>query len=278
MRLGYIRKRIEIIQHLAKEPSVLLKALFWATIDTPRVLYKYSVWRYIAGFANKLMKDVRVRLDYGEFIVPDAHSLWILVHYEKHITSKLKTAFSRNPDLVFVDIGAHIGKYTVLAGRFLRRGFVIAFEPHPENFRYLVLNTRLNGINNAKLFQLALWNKVEQIKLFIASTSGEHTCKQASDRFIKVLAVPLDSIISRMNLQTIDVIKVDVEGAETEVIEGALNTLRKHKPHLIIEVKLCNLHHVLKYLSRLGYSIELLDVQRDHVYLYAHPRHREPLF
>jgi len=179
--------------------------------------------------------------------------------------------------LTFIDIGAHIGKYTVLAGRYLRRGFVIAFEPCPENFKYLMLNTKSNNIVNAKLFQLALWNEVKHIKLFVASTSGEHSCKQASEKFIEVLAMPLDAVIFRMDLRDVDIIKIDVEGAEVEVIEGALNTLRRFKPHLIIEVKLYNLHCVFEHLLRLRYGIKILDVQRDHIYLYACPYSDEPL-
>jgi len=278
IRLTYIKKRIETIRWLDKRPITFLKALLWAVADAPRTLHKYKAYQYVGSFINRLMKDVKVRIDYGEFIVPDAQSLWILTHYEKHIVNKLKQVFSRNPDLIFVDIGAHIGKYTVLAGRYLKRGFVVAFEPCLENFKYLTLNVKLNNINNAKLFQLALWNEVKRIKLFIASTSGEHTCKQTFGKFIEVLAMPLDVIIFHMNFQDVDIVKIDVEGAEIEVIEGALNTLRKCKPHLIVEVKLHNLHRMFGYLLKLGYSIKLLDVQRDHVYLYAYPRYNEPFF
>lgn len=283
-KLNYIKKRLEIIQALEKTPTTYIKALLWMIIDSPRTLYKYKVCQYFTSLASRLVQGIKVKLDYGEFVVIDGSSLWILVHYEKPIVKMLKRIFLSNPELIFVDVGAHIGKYTVLAGRYLNKGLVLAFEPHPENFKYLMLNVSINKISNVKLFPLALWNRVGHVKMVIASTSGEHSCKRTSAKatrtsnIINVLAVPLDYIVQQLKLKGIDIIKIDVEGAEVEVLEGAINTLYEFKPHIIVEVWFSNLKRILMLLHKLNYRMMKLDVQQNHVYLYAYPANEKPFF
>lgn len=281
-KLSWIGRRLKILQFLERTPTTYVKFLLWSLIDTPHALHRYRVYKHLVLFVNKLLRGVKVKLDYGEFVVVDGYSLWILTCYEEGIVRMLKRVFVNNPELTFIDIGAHIGKYTVLAGRYLRKGQVLAFEPHPENFEYLVLNVSINRINNAKLFPLALLNKIGFVKMIIADTSGEHSCKysetKTNSKVINVPAVTLDYVVQRLNLKNVDLIKIDVEGAEIEVLEGAINTLYKFRPHIVMEVWFNNLRQVFIILRRLDYHIVKLDVQQEHMYIYAYPIGEKPLF
>lgn len=84
--------------------------------------------------------------------------------------------FSRNKDLVFVDGGAHIGKYTILAGRLLRNGIVLSFESHPINFVYLSINVSMNNLDNVELYPVALWDQKEYVAIIESNISSEHVC------------------------------------------------------------------------------------------------------
>lgn len=80
----------------------------------------------------------------------------------------------------------------------------MAFEPHSENSKYLVLNVIMNGVNNVKLFPLALLNRVGLVKMIAVDASGEHSCKHTgagTSKTIYVPAVPLDLYSSTLKSQ-----------------------------------------------------------------------------
>jgi FkbM family methyltransferase len=155
----------------------------------------------------------------------------------------------------FIDVGAHIGKYALQVAKVVgERGLVIAVEPDRENFKALVLNARLNNLKNVIALNIAAWSKEEMLRLFRAGDSGHHSVKHDFGLgFTKVRARPLDRVIEELDAKRIDWIKVDVEGAEYEVLLGLKWTLRRFKPKVIAEVKEENLKKVLLFMRNLNY-------------------------
>lgn len=96
-KFGWVKKRLKILRSLEKTPTTYVKFLLWVITDTPRILYRYKAYKYSASFANGLLRDVRVKLDYGEFITVDGYSLWILTCYEERIVKILKGFFLEQP-------------------------------------------------------------------------------------------------------------------------------------------------------------------------------------
>lgn len=88
-----------------------------------------------------------------------------------------------------------------------------------------------------------------------------------------MLGLPLDYIVKRLKLRRIDLIKIDVEGAELQVLEGSIETLHKYKPWLVVEVFPSNIARLMETLNRYGYEIKLLpDMREENVlYIYAVP-------
>lgn len=163
---------------------------------------------------------------------------------------------------VFIDIGANIGKYTVMMSNNLGgNGEVIAIEPHPENFRTLERNIDLNRCKNVVALNLACWNKKTELKLF--SHEDQPLLASAvkpSENYIKTQADTLDNIIKDLGVKKIDLIKIDVEGAEQQVLEGMKNILKKKKARIIFEA--WNQQYVdacRKILGKYGYEIRHLD-------------------
>jgi FkbM family methyltransferase len=133
------------------------------------------------------------------------------------------------PGDIFVDAGANVGYYTIIGSRLVGdKGKVYAFEPDPKSFEMLRRNVRLNGLTNVVLEQKALSNAKGVIKLFIADQNkGDHRIYQPegeSRRSVEVEAVRLDEYFEGRG-RRIDVLKMDTQGAEGLILEGATGLL-----------------------------------------------------
>jgi len=174
---------------------------------------------------------------------------------------------------VFVDVGAHIGLYSIYVARISKRGKVIAIEPHPENFQFLLLNIKLNKLRNVIALNLVAWKENVELPLYIADSSGGHTLKPttARKRVVSIRGRRLDDIIGELGISKVSFVKIDVEGAEVEVLEGLRNTLRIHRPKLMVEVWKDNAGAVRRFLEDLNYSIQKVSesISKDFCYIYA---------
>ncbi len=142
--------------------------------------------------------------------------------------------------MTVVDIGAHIGFYTLLAARLVGpTGKVYAFEPHPQNFALLKENIELNGYWNVTAVNKAVTNRSGLVKLF----AGVHSSQPSlfRDTFTTVPRVvvettTLDDFFEEVGWPEIDLIKIDVEGAEPYVLQGARKLIKRVGLKLIVEL------------------------------------------
>jgi FkbM family methyltransferase len=140
----------------------------------------------------------------------------------------------------FIDVGANIGLYTVMMARKLDRdSTVLAFEPDRSNFEILKVNVHLNGTDNVILHNLGLWLEEGELPLFADPKNpvlkSSLTLKPTQKLHGQVAQVDtLDHIMETGDVQC-NLIKIDVEGAEVEVLKGAIQTLRRYKPDVIFE-------------------------------------------
>lgn len=168
---------------------------------------------------------------------------------------------------VFIDIGANIGKYTIIMGKKLKNnGQVIAIEPEPNNFEILKKNIRFNKLGNIIPLKLACSSKKEKTDLYFAKfgSGGHSLCKDSKhigkDK-IKIQTKRLDNILSELNIKKINLIKIDVECAEAEVLKGATNTLKKYHPKIIFEAwSEKYLKKVEDILNPFNYKIKKIDL------------------
>jgi FkbM family methyltransferase len=118
-----------------------------------------------------------------------------------------------------IDIGAHIGAFTVFAAKHAKHGQVYAYEPHPENFQLLEENVNLNGLKNVQTFNLGVSGHNGQSKLYIdeANNAG-HSMFNVTDSSIAMQLISLSSIFEDNKLEYCDFLKIDCEGAEYEIL------------------------------------------------------------
>jgi FkbM family methyltransferase len=134
------------------------------------------------------------------------------------------------PGMVFVDIGANIGCYTVMGARCVGpTGVVVAVEPEPHNFALLSRNVASNRLTNVRTAQVALGDQPGAASLFrSASNFGDHRLYGKSDDQREATAVEvttLDDLIDRCGLPSVDFIKMDVQGYEGKVTRGMKRVL-----------------------------------------------------
>lgn len=185
--------------------------------------------------------------------------------YEPEISSCMKSIL--NKESVFVDCGAHVGYFTVLAARFCSR--VYAFEAERENYKQLIRNIKINSYENVKCYHKAVGDENKPVELFVCLDNdggnalwdvGEHSfnkLSKATPTMQKVKMITLDTLIK----DRVDLIKVDVEGCEYKVLLGAERILKEHHPAVVMEIndfalmKMgSNRELVLRFMKKLGYS------------------------
>ena len=143
--------------------------------------------------------------------------------------------------VIVVDVGAHYGYYTLLAAKYLGDcGYVYAFEPHPDNFHVLIMNILANKLTNVCAYKKAVMDKEGFIELFISEGNpGGHKVWSDKEKkevvYTEVLATTLDTFLNEKGEQ-LDLVKIDVNGAEMNVIMGMDNVLKQNN-HLKIIIE-----------------------------------------
>jgi len=142
----------------------------------------------------------------------------------------------------FFDVGAHVGQYSLLASELVgSTGAVHSFEPDPQTFRWLASNIRRNGLANICANQLALSSRREVLQFYLSAVQdiGSNSLqrpKHFSGNVVSVTCVSLDEYLESARVPRVDLLKMDVEGAEGAVLAGATRLLaREDRPLLIIE-------------------------------------------
>jgi len=185
----------------------------------------------------KINNKLRIKNKYGEYICGETFDeVWIASSFhEPHVYKELiKKEFD-----IFIDVGANIGKYSIILGKKLKdNGQVISIEPEPRNFEILNKNIKLNNLKNVTAINNGLYSKKGKLDFYLTSEKsgdGAHSLIKKTNNKIQIKVDTLDNIIKEKGLKDIKLIKIDVEGAEANVLKGAKKTLKKYHPKLIFE-------------------------------------------
>ncbi len=161
------------------------------------------------------------------------------------------------PGNVVIDVGANIGITAVLAGAMVKGGRVIAVEPVTETFSFLVRNVRASGLSNVECIraaaaasdagELALVTRPSaNVAAFVGSTDTMERYAGYSE--VIAPAMTLDAIVAEHGVESVDFVKIDVEGYELEVLKGAEDLLRRFEPVVFLEVN----HYCLNVFRRVS--------------------------
>lgn len=149
-------------------------------------------------------------------------------------------------DTVFYDIGGFQGYHTLLGSLGKK---VYTFEPDPNNLEKLQNNVELNPEQEIEIIEKPVWSGVEELSLEI----GKEGESSVGDGEIKKESTTIDKFIFEEDNNPPNLIKIDVEGAEQKVLEGAKKTLEKYSPEIFVEI------HGKKELEKFESSEEEID-------------------
>ncbi len=180
-----------------------------------------------------------------------------------------------SPGGVFYDVGAHIGFFSLIAARRVGpTGSVLAVEADPENAKRISDHVSRNAFSQIEVISAAPWSQAGKLRFArsgpqssrntgsVVELGGPVGCKE----LIEQEAITLDSIF--LNHRPPQIVKLDVEGAETEVLKGASKLFQEGRPVLLCEVHSGDAAScVTSWLKALGYSFEWLSGGR------SFPRH-----
>lgn len=193
---------------------------------------------------------------------------------------------------VTLDIGAHVGFFSLLAAFANPAGTVHAFEPLPPVHGRLARNVALNRLDNVSIHSVALGNRSGRAEFFhvpnsIPSSSSLSRAFMESrvpkDRLaaVEVEVVTTDKFIARHGITGVDLVKIDTEATEDAVLEGMVETLQRDSPAVVCEVLSDGLASAIEDILRpLGYTFFLLTDAGRHPceHVTPHPTWRNFLF
>jgi len=177
------------------------------------------------------------------------------VYVFKEVFSGIYERFTNKADLI-VDCGAHIGFFTIKMTKMRRK--VIAIEPHPTNLLFLKENIRKNEVKNVTVVEKAVGDKKGKAEFFFGNSFDTGSLRFPSKSSIEVEVDTLDSICKELNVSGIDLLKIDVEGAELDVLKGAEESLKFTK-NIAME-----LHYegedeeIRRFLEERGFTVKIV--------------------
>lgn len=278
-------------RRLARAP---LRLLLWPLLVNPKDILSFlpiasaclvfkalGLERYLSHFLGKLTTCYGLPLDESHvaFHIPGTRLIfpsdagWIVaeIFFEEVYDGFFRLASNST----VLDIGAHAGGFSVkIAKRVRREGLVIAVEPDPSNFKFLIRNIRINKLRNVIPVNVALAEKTGKVKLYLGRRTYTPSITRPTNRCVEVRAETLDSVVRRLKLRRVDFIKIDAEGAELEILKSGEDTLKSNGLKLSIATyhtpsEACD---ITEFLKAKGFAVWSLDARAHYLYAIKHTK------
>ena len=255
-------------------PSPVLRRIpRWHTswgIDNPsdpRLAGRLDLWSRLTALAlMRWLADLVVAVWPGNEI---SRALFVTGNYEPNELIWMSEELIQG--MTMIDVGANMGLYSMTASKLVgETGLVIALEPSTREFQRLVFHVTLNDLKNVRCLQVAASDSSGETRLRIAGewNAGHNTLGRFFDPAIatvreeRVPAQTVDALVAALGLARVDLIKIDVEGHELKVLAGAVETLARFRPRVLVEVfeetlrrQGASVAAVLEFLHDYGYAV-----------------------
>lgn len=228
-----------------------------------RSVSRFFGWQFYKRITQRnidilLTDNVKIRC------YPDSRSAAAVIYcglYDYHEMNFLLRYL--RPEDSFIDIGANIGVYTLLAASKIRSGSIYSFEALPKNYQRLQENLKLNQFNQVKTYELAISDYQGTVALNLAEGDSMPFISQtATKNTITVPTNTLDNLLQNQSFANLTLAKMDIDGAEILAFKGAISLLKQQRPYVwILEINdaVNNFGHqkqdIVELLSSYGYSL-----------------------
>jgi FkbM family methyltransferase len=204
-----------------------------------RSISRFIGWQIHKRLTNNY-QDIQLLPDIQLRCYPDSYSAATVLYCGLYDRDEMNFLLRYlRPEDSFLDIGANIGVYTLLAASKIKSGFIYSFEVLPKNYARLQENVRLNQLDRVKTYEVAIADFTGEISLNLAEgDSMPFITPNADDKTIKVPTDTLDNLLEDRPLDNLTLAKMDIEGAEILALKGAKKTLleQQHPYVWILEI------------------------------------------
>ena len=232
---GVSPESVEVVRNILQSNELSASSVrrVLGSVDRQRSPSPFSVRLSQKDVAYVAIDGIEVALDRADQSV--SAPIIIDGFWEPHVEQVLRRFLA--PGSVFVDIGANVGWHTALASAIVGdRGLVYAIEPNPDNARLIAHTIDRNHLSNVRLVPLALGESTgfAAYRSAIGSNGGFLGLEESSSIDPNVTIVPTIRF-DDLDIARVDVIKIDVEGAEPIVLRGARETIERDHPVIVFE-------------------------------------------
>jgi len=220
----------------------------------------------LLNIISKLLNALPVNFNRIFFeIILNYFPLWMIKMIPCSYSSYLKCYFPEKGDVV-IDCGANNGNCAILFSRLVGKdGMVVALEPLEKSFN--ILKNRIKRLRKKNIVAInkGVWNEtgIYSLKVFSNTISCkiENPANQTipSNTYMPITCITIDNLMNELGIKRLDMVKMDIEGAEIEALQGSENTLQHYHPHVAVasyhkrdNTPTC--HEVEKILRRQGYT------------------------
>lgn len=192
---------------------------------------------------------------------PIGRAIYLYGCYDYPVTRLIESLVA--PGMVFFDVGANAGFFSLLASTKCEQ--VYAFEPLPSNLRRLGRNLESNGLKNVEVVEKAVGGRDGSATLYVPESDNSGLASldaSVGGKSIEVPVITLDDFVRERELKRVDVMKIDIEGAEAMAFEGATKLLSAaDAPDVIFEAHPGS--DAANWLAAHGYTIYEFSLQRE---------------
>jgi len=233
------------------------------------IIYPLSYYNFIRDdfiiFKTRSKKIIKLRKESTDLMA--LTHVWLIEEYKKE-------NFLINVNDVVIDVGAHIGLFTIYASQFCTSGKIYSFEPVTENYKLLVENIKLNNLDYVSSFNLAVSNSNDSIKLFLNGDESGHSMFSKSSESIIIDSISLQKFFVDNQIEFCNFLKLDCEGAEYEIIKNLPSEYFQKIDKFVIEYHMADSHpeqliELKEILTKQNYKIETKKLFPDIGFLYA---------
>ncbi len=230
---------------------------------------------------------IKVKLPLGlEAYIPcdNTCEVWRnILHIFCYADYELHPDFVPKEGWIVLDVGAFLGFWLLKAARLVgEEGFVVGVEPNPDAYSIALLNVLANGLNNVRLLNYALGTESGIAKLYITRYPGNASLLRSYaeymggvEREVTVRTITLEKLLNSLELGSVDLMKLDVEGYELEILRANEALLKENRiKRLVLEVHtgIVSASAIMTLLEEIGWDVILYDPSLPYqAFIYAKP-------
>lgn len=175
-------------------------------------------------------------------------TIWVVREYDL-------PGFDIKNDDTIIDIGGHIGLFTLFCKQFSNAGKIFCYEPFIDNYKIFLDNVRMNNLNNVISSNMAVSKIDGNVPIYLSDDESGHSMLEKNSNSIQVESISLKKIFDMNEIQRCNLLKLDCEGSEYEIIESLPENYFEKIDKLIIEY-----HFAKKYPELFTKLVEKLEL------------------